>query len=107
MGSSFRRMWAHGSFRSSDLVKEKLRTTGCHDMLAWAVIASAADSHKISSHQVNLPECLLVMTQFDLIMVLDEVETLALDRFIVDPGSYLGLEVLDCDGRSAPEAELQ
>lgn len=40
-------------------------------------------------------------------MVLDEVEALALDGFLVDPGPYLGIEVLDCDDRSASKAGLQ
>lgn len=54
-----------------------------------------------------LPEYLLVMTQFDFVIVLDEVEPLALDRFPIDPSSYLGLEVLDGDSGSASDVGLE
>lgn len=50
--------------------------------------------------QGGSPEGLAIVAEFDLVCVLDEVESLALDLLPVDQSTYLCLQILDCDDRS-------
>lgn len=47
------------------------------------------------------------MAEFNLVCVLDEVESLALDLLPVDQGTYLCLQILDGDERSLLKVGLQ
>lgn len=47
------------------------------------------------------------MAEFDLVCILDEVESLALDLLPVDQGTYLCLQILDGDERSLLKVGLQ
>lgn len=102
-GSSFWRTTAHGSVSSSFLLNEKLRTTGCHVMLEIRSVGR----FRSMSVAGGSPESLSIVSEFDLVCVLDEVESLALDLFTVDQSTYLCLQILDGDERSLLKVGLQ
>lgn len=72
---------------------------------AWAL--RQRDSLDLFSLADASPKGFSIVAEFDLVDILDEVETLALDLFPIDQSTYLCLEVFDGDERSLLEVCLQ
>ena len=62
---------------------------------------------RLTSFAGGSPEGLSIVAEFDLVCVLDEVESLALDLFPVDQSTYLCLQILDGNERSLLRICLQ